>query len=70
MHIDTDPAREWGERFPRRDPAFAVEIARDVLAETQAAVQPLVPHLDTLRWVFIAAALACTAVTIHARLDD
>ena len=101
MHIDTGPAREWGERFPKRETAFAVEtpparetlaesrtmkgggvagvatigaagveIARDVLAEMQAAVQPLVPHLDALRWVFIAAALAGTAVTIYARLDD
>jgi hypothetical protein len=50
--------------------AAGVEIARDVLAETQAAVQPLVPYLDALRWVFIAAALAGTAVTIYARLDD
>ena len=101
MHIDTGPAREWGERFPKRETAFAVEtpparetlaesrtmkgggvagvatigaagveIARDVLAQTQAAVQPLVPYLDALRWVFIAAALAGTAVTIYARLDD
>ncbi len=47
-----------------------VEIARDVLAETQAAVQPLAPHLDTRRRMFIAAALAGAAVTICARLDD
>ena len=101
MHIDTGPARDWGERFPKRETVFAVEtpparealaesrtmkgggvagvatigaagveIARDVLAETQAAVQPLVQYLDALRWVFIAAALAGTAVTIYARLDD
>jgi hypothetical protein len=101
MHIDTGPAREWGERFPLRETAFAVEtpparetladsrtmkgggvagvatigaagveIARDVLAETQTAILPLVPYLDVLRWVFIAAALAGTAVTIYARLDD
>jgi hypothetical protein len=50
--------------------AADVEIARDVLAETQAAVPPLVPYLDILRWVFIAAALAGTALTIYARLDD
>jgi hypothetical protein len=41
-----------------------------VLAETQNAVLPLVPHLDTLRWVFIAAALAGIAVAIYARIDD
>ena len=37
---------------------------------TQSAVLPLVPYLDTLRWVFIAVALAGIAVTIYARLDD
>ena len=29
-----------------------------------------VTYLDTLRWVFIAVALAGIAVTIYARLDD
>ena len=40
------------------------------LAETQTAILPLVPYLDTLRWVFIAVALVGIAVTIYARLDD
>ena len=47
-----------------------VEVAQKVLAETQSAVLPLVPYLDTLRWVFIAVALVGIAVTIYARLDD
>ena len=47
-----------------------VEVAQNVLAETQTAILPLVPYLDTLRWVFIAAALGGTAITIYARLDD
>ena len=50
--------------------AAGVEVAKDVLAETQAAILPLVPYLDTLRWVFIAAALAGIAVAIYARIDD
>jgi len=50
--------------------AAGVEVAQDFLAETQAAVLPLVTYLDTLRWVFIAAALAGIVVTIYARLDD
>jgi zinc D-Ala-D-Ala carboxypeptidase len=50
--------------------AAGVEVAQSVLAETQSAVLPLVPYLDTLRWVFIAVALGGIAVTIHARLDD
>lgn len=50
--------------------AAGVEVAQDVLAETQDAVLPLVPYLDTLRWVFIAVAIAGIAVTIYARLDD
>ena len=38
--------------------------------ETQSAILPLVPYLDTLRWVFIAVALIGIAVAIHARIDD
>jgi len=50
--------------------AAGVEMSKDVLAEAQSAILPLVPYLDTLRWVFIAVALIGIAVTIHARLDD
>jgi len=50
--------------------AAAVEVAQNVLAETQSAILPLVPYLDTLRWLFIAVALAGVAVTIYARIDD
>lgn len=50
--------------------AAGVEVAQSVLVETQSAILPLVPYLDTLRWVFIALALAGVAVTIYARLDD
>ena len=50
--------------------AAGVEVAQQVLAETQGAVLPLVPYLDTLRWVFIAVTLGGIAVAIYARLDD
>ena len=50
--------------------AAGVEVAQDVLAETQSAILPLVPYLDTLRWVFIAVALIGIAAAIHARIDD
>ena len=50
--------------------AAGVEVLQDVLAETQSTIQPLVPYLDTLRWVLIGIALIGIAVTIHARLDD
>jgi hypothetical protein len=50
--------------------AAGVEVAQDILAETQGAILPLVPYLDTLRWVFIAVALVGIALTIYARLDD
>ncbi|WP_417211757.1 DUF882 domain-containing protein, partial [Antarctobacter sp.] len=50
--------------------AAGVEVLQDVIAETQSTIQPLVPYLDTLRWVLIAIALIGIAVTIHARLDD
>lgn len=101
VHIDTGPARVWGDPFPARASSFApdqpparehlaesrslkgggaagiatvgaagVEVAQNVLAETQSAILPLVPYLDTLRWVFIAVALIGIAVAIHARIDD
>ena len=50
--------------------AAGVEVLQDILVETQSTIQPLVPYLDTLRWVLIAIALIGIAVTIHARLDD
>lgn len=50
--------------------AAGVKVAQSVLAETQSAIQPLVPYLDTLHWVFIAVALGGIAVAIYARLDD
>lgn len=101
MHVDLGPARQWGERFPIRATAFAletpparevlaesrtmrgsgaaglatvgaagVEVAREALAETQAAIEPLVPWLDTLRWVFIAVALLGIGFAAYARWDD
>jgi len=45
-------------------------VAQELLTETQTAILPLVPYLDTLSWVFIAVALCGTAVTIYAGLDD
>ena len=49
--------------------AAGVEVAQRVLAE-KGAVLPLVPYLDTLRWLFIAVVLSGIAVAIYARLDD
>ncbi len=50
--------------------AAGVEIAQEALAEAQGAILPLVPYLDSLRWLFIAIALAGIALAIHARIDD
>ena len=50
--------------------AAGVEVAQEVLAETQSAILPLVPYLDALRWVFVTVALIGIAVAIHARIDD
>jgi zinc D-Ala-D-Ala carboxypeptidase len=50
--------------------AAGVEVAQSVLAETQSAILPLVPYLDTLRWLFIAVALIGVSLTIYARWDD
>lgn len=50
--------------------AAGIEVAQSILGETQSAILPLVPYLDTLRWVFIAVALIGIAVAVHARIDD
>ena len=50
--------------------AAGIEVVQGVLTEAQGAVLPLVPYLDSLRWLFIAFALAGIAATIYARLDD
>jgi len=50
--------------------AAGVEVAQEVLAEAQGAVLPLVPYLDSLRWLFIVLALAGIAVAVWARIDD
>ncbi|MBO6775858.1 MAG: DUF882 domain-containing protein [Marinibacterium sp.] len=50
--------------------AAGIEVAQEILAEAQGAVLPLVPHLDSLRSIFIALALAGIAVAIWARVDD
>jgi hypothetical protein len=50
--------------------AAGVDVAQEVLAEAQGAVLPLMPYLDTLRWLFIALALGGIAVAVWARLDD
>jgi hypothetical protein len=45
-------------------------VAQDVLAEAQGAVLPLVPYLDTLRWLLIMLALGGIALAVWARIDD
>jgi len=50
--------------------AAGVEVVQQAVADTQSVLQPLIPYLDTLRWLFIAAALIGAGVTIYARWDD
>ena len=50
--------------------AAGIEVAQDMLTEAQGAVLPLIPYLDTLRWVLICLALVGLAIVIYARLDD
>ena len=50
--------------------AAGVEVAQEVLAEAQGAILPLVPYLDSLRWLFVALALGGIAVAVWARIDD
>ena len=58
--VETPPAREvlvesrtlkgGGAAGVETIGAAGVEVAQEVLAETQGAILPLVPYLDTLRW--------------------
>jgi zinc D-Ala-D-Ala carboxypeptidase len=50
--------------------AAGVEVVQQAVVDAQSAIQPLVPYLDTLRWLFIVAALIGVGVTIYARWDD
>lgn len=50
--------------------AAGVEVAQEVMSEAQNAILPLVPYLDTLRWLLIALALGGIAVAVWARVDD
>ncbi|MFP1646079.1 YcbK family protein [Pontitalea aquivivens] len=50
--------------------AAGVEVAQQVLTEAQGVVLPLIPYLDSLRWLFIALALTGIAVAVWARVDD
>lgn len=50
--------------------AAGIEVVQQAVADTQSVLQPLIPYLDTLRWVFIAVALFGVSVTIYPRWDD
>jgi hypothetical protein len=50
--------------------AAGVEVAQEVMSEAQGAILPLVPYLDTLRWLLIALAVGGIAVAVWARVDD
>jgi zinc D-Ala-D-Ala carboxypeptidase len=50
--------------------AAGVEVVQQAVVDTQSVLQPLIPYLDTLRWLFIAAALIGIGATIYARWDD
>jgi len=50
--------------------AAGVEVVQQAVTDTQFALQPLIPYLDTIRWLFIAVALLGVSVTIYARWDD
>ncbi|HUF87125.1 MAG TPA: Crp/Fnr family transcriptional regulator [Thermohalobaculum sp.] len=47
-----------------------VEVTQRALGQTQVAVGPLVPYLDTLRWVLIGVALAGFGIALYAHWGD
>ena len=50
--------------------AAGVEVVQQAVTDTQSALQTLIPYLDSLRWLLIAAALIGIGITIYARWDD
>ena len=50
--------------------AAGVEVVQQAVGDTQSAIQPLIPYLDTMRWLFIAMALIGVGVAVYARWDD
>ena len=44
--------------------------ALEIIQDAQDQVAPLVGYADTLKWVFLALAIAGIALTVYARLDD
>lgn len=68
--MTTMPASPAPRQLLIRSGALKRGKAQNVLSETQTAIVPLVPYLDTLRWVFIVVALGGIAVTIYVRIDD
>jgi len=50
--------------------AAGVDVAQNILPETQPLIPPLIQYFDMLRGVLIAVPLGGIAVTIYARLDD
>lgn len=45
-------------------------IASEIVVETKDQIEPLAPYADSLRWIFLALALAGIAFTIYARVND
>ncbi|MDO5757292.1 MAG: D-Ala-D-Ala carboxypeptidase family metallohydrolase [Rhodobacterales bacterium] len=50
--------------------AAGVEVVQNALIEAQNTIQPVMPYLDSLRWVFVVLALGGITVAIYARFDD
>jgi zinc D-Ala-D-Ala carboxypeptidase len=50
--------------------AAGMEVVQQAVADTQSVLQPLIPYLDTMRWLFIAAALIGIGITVYARWHD
>lgn len=50
--------------------AAGIEVVQEAVTDAQSVLQPLIPYLDTLRWLFIIMALIGVGITIYARWDD
>lgn len=48
----------------------ALTAASEAVAEVAAGVEPLVPYMDAMKWLFIAVTLIGLGVAVWARIDD
>lgn len=50
--------------------SVGLTVASEALQEVSTQIEPLVPYLDVLKWVFIGLSILGIGITVYARIDD